>query len=51
MTTLNCWICGEPGAAPERTLLGFKKPIGPPGQGLCGKRAKSRKSRKENRRA
>jgi len=29
----NCWICGEPGAVPERTLLGFKKPICPPGAG------------------
>lgn len=29
----NCWICGEPGARPERTLLGFKKPICPPGTG------------------
>lgn len=30
---LKCWVCGRPGAEPERTLLGFKKPVCPPGKG------------------
>lgn len=46
MASLKCWICGDPGAVPERTLLGFKKPVCPPGQGLCAQRRQSRKSRK-----
>jgi hypothetical protein len=37
----NCWICGRPGAVRERTLLGFKKPICPPGQG-CSSQQKAR---------
>ncbi|MGQ4513661.1 hypothetical protein [Streptomyces sp. DW26H14] len=44
---MKCWICGEPGAEMERTLLGFKKPLCPPGKGLCGKRRtpKTKKTR------
>lgn len=30
---LKCWVCGESGARLERTLLGFKKPVCPSGQG------------------
>jgi hypothetical protein len=36
----NCWICGQPGAEPERTFLGFKKPICPPGKGCSRPRIK-----------
>jgi len=36
----ECWICGENGAVPERTLLGFKRPICPPEQGCSARLAK-----------
>lgn len=38
----TCWICGKPGAKPERTLLGFKKPICPPNTG-CSNRPGAKK--------
>ena len=37
----KCWIRGRLGAVPERTLLGFKKPICPPGKG-CSSQQKGR---------
>lgn len=36
---LKCWVCGRPGAELERTLLGFKKPVCPPGKG-CSSQSK-----------
>ncbi|MGW1949085.1 hypothetical protein ACWCRC_32780 [Streptomyces sp. NPDC001940] len=36
----DCWVCGRPGAVPERTLLGFKKPVCPPGEGCSTREGK-----------
>lgn len=36
--SLACWICGRRGAKKERTFLGFKKPICPPGKGCSSKK-------------
>ncbi|WP_275540873.1 hypothetical protein [Streptomyces sp. TM32] len=43
MSNDNCWVCGEPGAKQERTLLGFKKPVCPPGKGCSNRPTKKKR--------